>query len=175
MIRAALISQCGAYRYKLSRIWDITVPSLRFVMLNPSTADANLDDPTIRRCIGFGRREGYGGIEVLNLYGYRATKPAALREAADPIGPDNETYLDHLGAWTARVGIPIVLAWGVHGGERGLYVARRLARLGADLRCLGLSRDGHPKHPLYLPTSAPLEPVEVRFEEGQFVSRDAAP
>lgn len=172
MIRAALISQCGLYRYKLSRMWDSTTPSLRFVMLNPSTADADLDDPTIRRCIGFARREGYGGIEVLNLYAFRATKPEALKVAADPFGPDNETYLDHLAGWTARVGLPIVLAWGTKGAEHGPKLALRLSRLGADLRCLGLTKDGHPNHPLYLPSYTPLVPVAV--SGGRLVIREAA-
>lgn len=161
MIRTALISPCGTFRYKLARVWDTALPALRFVMLNPSTADANVDDPTIRRCIGFSRREGYGGIEVLNLYALRATDPRRLALAPDADGPDNATYLDAI----ACSGIPIVCAWGARGGDRGIYMARRMACHGADLRCLGLTKGGHPSHPLYIKADQPLEPVEVRFAE----------
>ena len=89
--RAAVISKCGAYRYSLTRKWS-DAPLLSFVMLNPSTADAKEDDPTIRRCIGFARREGAGGLIVANLYALRSSSPEALWAARDPIGPQNRRW-----------------------------------------------------------------------------------
>lgn len=86
------ISECGTYRYWLCREWSPGLDSLVWLMLNPSTADATQDDPTIRRCMGFARRWGYGGITVVNLYAYRATNPRDLLTAADPVGPENDRY-----------------------------------------------------------------------------------
>src|SRR5262249_14212908 len=92
--RAAVISDCGRYRYSLTRRWgDAAEPRALFVMLNPSTADAEQDDPTIRRCIGFAKAWGMGSLEVVNLYALRATDPAALLSAPDPIGPKNDTMI----------------------------------------------------------------------------------
>ena len=109
--RATVISKCGAYRYSLTRKWS-DAPNLPFVMLNPSTADAKEDDPTIRRCIGFARREGAGGLIVANLYALRAPSPEALWSARDPLGPENLQTLAGLAAQAVDQSLPIVCAWG---------------------------------------------------------------
>src|SRR5262245_11810739 len=118
MTGAALISPCGQYRYHLSRVWDAARLRVCYIMLNPSTADANKDDATIRRCIGYAQRwevcKGvpFGGIDVVNLYAYRATNPTALKLVADPIGPDNDLWLKRVCS-SEEVGM-IVAAWGAH-------------------------------------------------------------
>jgi hypothetical protein len=150
----AEISDCGRYRYRLSRWWG-DGPALPFVMLNPSTADASLDDPTIRRCIGFARREGCGGILVANRYGYRATDPDELRAVADPFGPGNDAALLHIALSAGESGQPIVCAWGAKGGTES-RTASILLRGGARLVCLGMTKDGHPRHPLYVRADQPL-------------------
>src|ERR1700743_158377 len=103
----AIISECGRYRYSLSREWG-QGPKLAFVMLNPSTADAELNDRTITRCVGFARDAGYHGIVVGNLFAWRATKPIELKYDSDPIGPDNDQALAKLISGAATV----VCAWG---------------------------------------------------------------
>lgn len=91
--KAAQLSDCGTYRYRLSRHWDVTRAALVYVMLNPSTADAEVDDQTIKRCMHYARREEFGGIEVLNLYALRSPYPAALWAHPDPVGPENDAHL----------------------------------------------------------------------------------
>jgi hypothetical protein len=109
---SATISVDGRYRYDLHRCWDSSSTMLPFVMCNPSTADAAIDDPTIRRCIGFARRLGFGGIVVRNLFAWRATSPrdlaAARRAGEDIVGPDNPVWL----AGLQRMTTPVVAAWG---------------------------------------------------------------
>lgn len=153
----AEISPCGLYRYRLTRTWDAAAPAVVFVMLNPSTADASEDDPTIRRCLGFARRERAGGLVVANLFAFRATDPKALEDAADPIGPDNARWIETCVRETSG---PIVAAWGASVPKRlDLLVHMRVvALLPLDrLRCLGRTASGAPRHPLYLPASAALE------------------
>lgn len=148
LITSALISDCGFYRYRLGRRWG-DGEIVGFVMLNPSTADAEKDDPTIRRCIGFAKQWGFDGIEVVNLFAYRATFPSDLIKAVDPIGPDNDQHIRAV-ASTCRT---IVAAWGQlwHGFEtRGRNVAAILEDGFRKLKCLGVTKDGFPKHPLYL-------------------------
>ena len=155
MQRDALFSPCGMYRYRLARRWSDR-PALTFVMLNPSTADAAVDDPTIRRCIGFARREEAGGIVVVNLYGYRATDPDLLRCVKDPFGPGNDLALGE--ALSQAALSRVVCAWGADGRLRGgvppfIAMARHS---GACLVALGFTRDGHPKHPLYVSADQPF-------------------
>ena len=158
MVRAARISDCGRYRYVLMRRWNEDGPMLPFLMLNPSTADALVDDPTIRRCIGFARREGFGAIHVLNLYAWRATKPADCFAAPDPVGPQNDAYLT-MEFQAAVTGMhPVVAAWGAHARPDRVAAVRALAPAALDLRCLGVTKDGHPRHPLYVSGSQPLVP-----------------
>lgn len=153
----ATLSECGRYRYTLTRTWDPSVWRLWFIMLNPSTADATIDDPTIRRCIGFARRFGYGGLGVVNLYAYRATKPADLWRADDPVGPDNDETLRDMLAARSYYGVPTVAAWGAN--AKPDRVAQVLAMAGAhQLMCLGLTQAGQPRHPLYLRADADLLP-----------------
>jgi len=159
MIKSAIISDCGAYRYRLSRQWDESCYSLPIIMLNPSTADANIDDPTIRRCISFAKREGYGGIIVMNLFAFRATSPDNMKDATDPFGPD---LLDHIGEmfdYATLHRTPILAAWGAHGIYKSAEKEmKQLAkRSGVDLVCLGKTAAGHPRHPLYVKGDQPME------------------
>lgn len=150
MRRTALLSDCGRYRYSLGRQWHEAAPCLNWIMLNPSTADAHRDDPTIRKCIGFAHRLGYGGIRVLNLFAFRATSPDDMKAADDPVGPQNDTTLRSLAA-----GEMAIAAWGAHGafGGRHRAVAELLSAAGARLHALRLTKEGHPGHPLYIPYS----------------------
>jgi hypothetical protein len=144
----ATFSHDRRYRYRLWRRWDPSLSVVAFVMLNPSTADASRDDPTIRRCIGFAKRWGFAGIEIVNVFGFRATDPGALRRASDPIGPRNARHIRRAAEGAALV----VAAWGA---DRA--VATRAATLPRELRrrmrCLGVTRSGAPKHPLYVPAA----------------------
>lgn len=143
----ARFSECGRYRYTLARTWGVA-PFACWVMLNPSTADASQDDPTIRRCIGFSKAWGYGGLCVVNLFAFRATDPVAMKLQTDPVGPGNDEAI--LGAADERE--LVVAAWGVHGTHRGRAadVLRLLREAGSVVHCLGATKDGHPKHPLYV-------------------------
>ncbi|PND29022.1 DUF1643 domain-containing protein [Sinorhizobium sp. M4_45] len=143
---SAVISECDAYRYRLERHWDGEKAKVAFLMLNPSTADASQDDPTIRRCIGFAKAWGFGGLIVGNLFALRSTDPKALYDHPDPIGPDNDQHILAI-AKSAR---KIVCAWGTHGSlhDRGREVAERLEFF--DLVALKITADGQPGHPLYL-------------------------
>lgn len=153
-VLSATISSCGRYRYRLTRGDE---PRLAFVMLNPSTADAEQDDPTIRRCLAFAKREGTKGIEVWNLFGLRATNPKELNTAADPYGPENDQHLADLAASRHRI---VVCAWGVGAPSEAVIRALTILQGGFDLMlyCLGHTRDGSPRHPLYLAGDAPLVP-----------------
>lgn len=156
----ALFSPCNSYRYRLSRSWNPGTAPLAIVMLNPSTADAERDDPTIRRCIALAAREGFGGIEVMNLFAFRATAPADLKAAADPIGPDNDPHLRDLFLRHSAV----LAAWGVHGTYRGRAdtIIRLVGGLGVALTCLGHTAHGQPRHPLYVRRDCPLLPFTAR-------------
>jgi hypothetical protein len=155
--RAAVISKCGAYRYSLTRRWS-GAPLLSFVMLNPSTADAKEDDSTIRRCIGFARREGAGGLIVANLYALRSPLPEALWAARDPIGPRNRKTLIGLAAQAAAQSLPIICAWGALARQDQIDGALRMFHAsGARLACLGRTQRGAPRHPLYVRADHPLE------------------
>jgi hypothetical protein len=151
--RGAVFDPSRRYRYRLWRRWAAGAPVL-FVMLNPSTADAERDDPTIRRCVGFARAWGFAGMTVVNLFALRATDPARLRRARDPVGRDNDC---HIAAAAAGAGT-VVVAWGTH-GELGARDRAVLALLAPHRpRCLGLTRGGHPRHPLYLPARTASRP-----------------
>jgi len=149
MRKTAVISDDKKYRYYLERRWDINKGIVCFIMLNPSTADAEVDDPTIRRCVGFAKSWGYGGIIVVNLYALRSTDPKNLLTSEDPIGPGNIENLIR-GHYRSRL---TVCAWG-----NGKIVDKIQKRFPSykplnkftDLHYLDLSIDGTPKHPLYL-------------------------
>lgn len=162
MNKTAAISPCGHYRYRLTRIWDQDAGTLPIVMLNPSTADAQVDDPTIGRCLAFARREGLGGILVANLFAFRAAAPDDMKAAADPIGPDNDAVLVEVFTEAAARGVPVLAAWGANGefNDRAVHV-RKLARAaGAHLVCLGRTGGGHPRHPLYVRADQVFEDFE---------------
>lgn len=144
----ASYSDCETYRYSLTRRWG-DGPILLVVMLNPSTATETRNDPTIARCETRARSAGFAALEVVNLFAFRATRPADLRRAADPVGPQNDAQILESSARAAR----ILCAWGIHGAfrGRGAEVGSRLAATVGALWHLGLTRDGAPRHPLYLP------------------------
>lgn len=147
----------GEYRYLLWRTWDHAAPCLLWVLLNPSTADERTDDPTLRRCMGFSRAWGYGGVEIANLFALRTPYPRQLLLSSDPVGGENDCYL----AATAERVAAIVVAWGAVGTYRGRdrVVFALLARHAAQPPlCLGTTRDGSPRHPLYTAQSARLTP-----------------
>ncbi len=158
-LSGAAFSPDKAYRYVLTRTWDAALPAMTWIMLNPSTADAMTDDPTIRRCRAFARREGSGGIAVVNLFGLRATDPRALREHADPAGPANDWFV----RLHAQAAPRTIAAWGACGALRGRAseIAGALGVIpGIRLECLGVTADGSPRHPLYVRSDAPLIPWE---------------
>ena len=152
----AALSADQVYRYQLDRTWNPAWPVITWLMLNPSTADASVDDATVKKITKtFARPWGAGGVTVVNLFAYRATEPADLRKAPDPVGPHNDLFIRDVCCRPAVV----VAAWGAHGGLHGrdTAVTRMLAGAGVRLHCLGLTRDGHPKHPLYVSGSTPLQ------------------
>jgi len=151
MKTGAKISPCNKYRYALWRVWDESLPLVMFIGLNPSTADATEDDPTIRRCIGFAKSWGYGGIQVGNLFAYRSTKPSKLYKASNPVGQDNDFWLKKLHSSSQIV----IAAW----GNRGTFLdrARYVCSLLPDIYCLGVTKYKQPRHPLYLKKS--VKPV----------------
>lgn len=159
---SAEISPCGQYRYTLDRPRLDGFPDAGravFCMLNPSTADATVDDPTIRRCRGFAERWGCNGITVVNLYALRSTEPRALWEHPDPVGPENDFRLGRI----ARQCGDVVCAWGAAAREdRVRQVVEIFRNARARLFCLGTTKDGHPRHPLYVRGDQPLVPWEPR-------------
>lgn len=137
----------GNYRYSLWRSWDDQKPRIGFIMLNPSRADAVVNDPTIRRCLNFAQTWGYGGLEVVNLFAYRTASPMNLRQVTNPVGVKNDRYLITLHQRVDR----ILLAWGNWGGL--LQRDREVLGLLGDrqpLYCLGITKTQQPRHPLYL-------------------------
>lgn len=159
----ATLSDCGAYRYHLWRVWDDCLPVMAFVMQNPSTADASEDDPTIRRCIGFAKREGCGGISVRNVFALRATDERELLTHPDPVGPENVSHLSAVRG--VAVMTRLVVAWGERtGGKRlaGHYTAAAVLLSCLKPYCLGTNKSGEPKHPLYLPNNAPIVPWKMK-------------
>ena len=147
---SAVISDCGNYRYVLER--DKGKKPLVFMMLNPSTADANVDDPTIRRCRRFASDNGYSGIVVVNLFAFRATKPKDLFAAKDPIGPMNELYISE-----KTIQQDVCCAWGANApSDRVQAVKSVLAYTEANTLCLGITKSGAPRHPLYVKASQKL-------------------
>lgn len=161
IFKEAVISDCGIYRYSLTRIWDESKPKVMFIMLNPSTADHEQDDPTIRRCISFAKSWGYGGLYVCNLFAYRATNPADLLKVDNPFGDKNIWHTRQLLDKVEKV----ICAWGnkkivdkiIGKGNsyENLYFAYE------TLHYIDLSKDGVPKHPLYLKSD--LEPKRLEI------------
>ena len=144
----AIYSDCERYRYSLTRVWEPGGQKALFVMLNPSTATEVQNDPTVERCERRARALGFGAFQVTNIFAWRDTDPRNMRAASDPVGPDNDAAILHGAAWADR----IIAAWGAHGAHlaRGPQVETLLRRTGQPLLHLGLTKDGHPKHPLYI-------------------------
>jgi hypothetical protein len=157
---SAILSPCNTYRYRLNRDGDPGPygPAL-FLMLNPSTADAELDDPTIRRCRGFARTWGNSGIVVANLYALRSTDPAGLWSHPDPVGPDNDAHL----AAQMTLYPNVVCAWGANARPDRIAAFRALLLDHPDVHlfCLGITKSGAPRHPLYVRGDQPLIPFTL--------------
>lgn len=154
MIYEATLSPDGRYRYRLTRLWGDGPPAT-FVMLNPSTADAYVDDPTIRRCIGFAKAWHCGGLVVVNLYGYRATRPQELWTVDDPVGPQNDHHLLLAMMDGERDGGPVIAAWGAHArADRVKEISLSAEACRIQLQALKITKSGAPGHPLYLPAGA---------------------
>ena len=149
----AVYSDCERYRYTLTRRWDITGGKVLFVMLNPSTATEVQNDPTVERCERRARALGFGAFRVCNIFAFRATDPRVMRSQEDPVGPSNDAAIAESAGWADQV----VCAWGTHGAylARGAEVEALLRATGKPLWHLGLSKDGHPKHPLYIAYAHP--------------------
>ena len=149
----------GNYRYLLWREWNSSSNrTVSFIMLNPSRADAEINDPTITRCINFARSWGYGRLEVVNLFAYRTPHPSLLKQAAEPIGRDNDGYVLESVERSDRV----ILAWGNHGAWRkqDLYVLQLLESYN-HLYSLGITKQGCPRHPLYLRSTIKPHKYEI--------------
>jgi hypothetical protein len=145
MMKDALITEDTIYRYWLSRIWNEDKPRIIFIMLNPSTADHMIDDPTIKRVIQFSMDWGYGGVYVVNLYAYRSTKPKGLETTSDPVGPENRKHILTLIQNKELKVDRVVYAWG--NGEKEPDLLREIVK---EPFCIALSKKGIPRHPLYL-------------------------
>ena len=142
--KTASFSSCRTYRYSLSRIWDKQKKFVLFIGLNPSTADEEVDDPTIRRCSGYAQKWGYGGFIMVNLFAYRTTLPSNLKKVKYPVGKDNDKYIVKL----SKKADITVAAWGNNGN---LYSRdKQILNLVPNLKCLKVNKSGQPAHPLYL-------------------------
>lgn len=152
MNRGAFISKCKKYRYGLWRQWDTKKANVGFIMLNPSIADGDIDDPTIRRCISYAYDWGYGGLYVVNLIPYRATDPKELNKIEIP-DYVTENNIIHIKA-VEPVVATFVCGWGAHKIQGKIKDAMRDLMLDFKhkdkLYKLGLNKNGTPKHPLYL-------------------------
>lgn len=151
---SARFSPCRRYRYELWRRWDESKPYAMFVGLNPSTADEVDDDPTIRRCIRFARDWGFGALCMTNLFALRATDPKVMLAHSEPEGPENDQTLLRA-AYAAGI---VIAAWGAHGGHRERDQWAQWAMLN-KLHHLGLTKDGKPRHPLYLRADTRPQPL----------------
>ncbi|MBT7447467.1 MAG: DUF1643 domain-containing protein [Tateyamaria sp.] len=151
----ATYSECEKYRYSLTRIWNGSGKRVNFIMLNPSTATELQNDPTVERCERRARTLGYGSFAVTNIFAWRDTDPKAMKKASDPIGPENDASIIKQAEWAND----LIAAWGTHGAhlERGSSVKSMLQFTNQPLFHLGLSKAGHPRHPLYLPYVQPPE------------------
>lgn len=161
--RNAVISEDGLYRYQLTRRWGDEPGHVLWIMLNPSTADGAQDDATIRRCIAFSRSWGFDALEVLNLYALRCTRPIHLEHHPDPVGPENLGWFQRR---APRADLA-VLAWGAHATPRQVIhdpapiVQAFLLQAGVRMVTLGLTKEGHPRHPLYVRASTEPSPFVV--------------
>lgn len=175
----AYLSADRRYRYWLTRIWDDALPMMCVIGVNPSTADENVDDPTIRKCIGFAKRLGCGGLLMLNVGAYRATNPREWQKADDPFGAENT--VEHLKEYiaqnsiqcapgeTPKKGVTLVIAaWGKNCAKYcGLSRALAIRDAMPNLQCWGRNGDHTPRHPLMLPYTTKLEPFGGAAQQGK--------
>jgi hypothetical protein len=172
---SAVISDCGTYRYQLTRelgpqLGGPVFGACVFVMLNPSTADAEQDDPTIRRCIGFARSMRMTCLRVVNLFAYRATDPARLRALSleDAIGPENDEHIADACRLTHDGFGIVICAWGANETRgRDREVLEIIRRQGVTPYALGVTKAGHPRHPLYLKKTAVPTPLAHHPDAGE--------
>lgn len=145
----AVYSDCKRYRFTLTRVWDETGGAVHFVMLNPSTATEEQNDPTVERCERRARTLGFGRFRVTNIFAWRDTDPMGLRRSQEPVGEGNDAAIQEGLAWADQT----IAAWGTHGAllDRGATVRAILSASKRTIHVLGLTKAGHPKHPLYLP------------------------
>lgn len=155
----AVFSEDMVYRYRLSRIWNLRGgdPLLAcWILLNPSTADENVLDPTLKRCFGSTKRTGLDGMLIVNAFGLRSTDPRKLLDDPDPVGPLNDEFIERA-LWESEF---VVLGWGANEAlrrtNRDLAVLELVRRSGKNAKCLGTTKDGSPRHPLYMPSGAEL-------------------
>ncbi len=152
----AIYSDCGRYRYSLTRTWKPSGRRALYVMLNPSTATEVRNDPTVERCERRSRSAGFGAFRVCNIFAWRSTDPAELRIASDPVGPDNDAMISASCRWADW----ILCAWGNHGTilDRGAAAERLLREAGPTLHHFGITKQGHPRHPLYVSYTTRAKP-----------------
>lgn len=155
--RSAVISDCGRYRYRATRRWG-EGPLLPAILLNPSTMDGNADDPTGRRLAGFARTWGFGGFDLVNMRAFRSPSPKIMRAAIDPFGPDNWMHIEVVVKQAIADDVPVLCAWGscVDAVNQRLFTLH-LQEMGARLQCLGKTKGGFPRHPLYVRADQPRE------------------
>jgi len=153
----AILSKDRKYRYVLSRIWDETKPTVMIIGLNPSTADETENDPTIIRCIDFAKSWGYGGVYMLNLFGFRATKPTDMFKAEEPIGQDNDKYIEEY----SKICDKVICAWGNDGSYKN-RTKEILSKI-ENTYYLKLNQTGEPAHPLYL--KGDLIPIKFEIDK----------
>lgn len=172
MLTTATISSCGKFRYRLGRRWG-DGPGVLFVMLNPSRADADVDDATIRRCITFAKAEGFGALEVVNLFAFRTPYPAELKALGFPVGPDNDRHIVEAAKEAERV----CVAWGAQNDAqpRVQIVMPLLRSTGLEPYCLAITRSGFPAHPVRLPNSSRMHPFSLEAIQAAMAGRDLPP
>jgi len=165
MDKGAMLSPDRVYRYSLWRVWDESKPLVMFIGLNPSTADELEDDPTIRRCINFARTWDYGGIYMMNLFAFRTKDPKILLTNLLPIGYEGAIYGKNWNDWflkeVNKSCMTIVAAW----GTKGNYLGRdkEVMKFFRQMNCLGLTKGGYPKHPLFLRSDTKM----ILFQKGE--------
>jgi len=159
----AIYSDCERYRYALTRTWDLDGKRVLFIMLNPSKATEVQNDPTVERCERRARALGYGAFQVTNIFAWRETDPHLMRKVPDPIGPANDQIILDGVTWADLV----IAAWGTHGAhlDRNTAVTRILRKSGQPLHTLGLTKHGHPKHPLYISYTQQPIPWDARTSD----------
>ena len=153
-LATATYDRTEQYRFRLSRVWDASGRRCVFLMLNPSTATAEVLDPTVTRCVGFAKAWGFGALEVVNVFALRSTDPKRLYDHDDPVGPGNDDAL----VAAAQAAALTVAAWGVHAALHGreAQVRALFSDVDVPLKCLRTTKDGHPGHPLYVPANTRL-------------------